>query len=160
MGRVRLAAPGHPHIQGLPRQGGRHVQVGRVGQRDLGPCLEHAEPDELLADHGREAGRLLVRARQEKDVPAQKVIRHVQGHRLALGLAFRCPADPAPRVISPDGGRVTLPERKRGSPLPFRGEPPDLGQLVVPEVLGDQAHDAARFHRPELGRVALQHEPR
>ena len=64
--------------------------------------------------------------------------------------------DPPPGVVRLKRGPLALAELEGRLGLPFLVEPPDFGQLPVPQVRRYQPHHAARVHRAELGCVPSQ----
>ena len=65
---------------------------------------------------------------------------------LVHGLLGRGAADPAVLVVVVQRGGVPAAQPQRGLAFPGGSEPDRLGQLHVPEPVGQQHHRAAAFH--------------
>ena len=129
---------------------------GAVGDAHGGSGPDDAEADQVIADAAGQFPAQRVVGGHQQRVGAVHGERDVGG-RGGIHHLFRfAAADPAVLVILGQHGGVAGAQPQAGGLLPAGAEPDRLGELHVAELVGEQRHAAAVFHRLQLGGVAGQ----
>ena len=140
---------------------GAHDQVpgagrGAVGDARGGAGLDDAEVNQVIADAAGQFPAQRVIGGHQQRVGAVHGERDVGG-RGGIHHTFRIAAlDPAVLVILGQDGGVAGAQPQAGGLFPAGAEPGRLGQLDVAELIGEQGHAAAVFHRLQLPGVPGQ----
>ena len=132
------------------------LAVGAVGDAHGGSGLDDAEADQVIADAAGQFPAQRVVGGHQQRVGAVHGERDVGGRGGIQHLFRFAAADPAVLVILGQHRGVAGAQPQAGGLLPAGAEPDRLGELHVPELIGEQGHAAAVFHRLQLGGVAGQ----
>ena len=127
------------------------------GYRHGPAAVDQAEMDQVAADPpGQFPAACPLRGCQDH-VMAGQVAGDVGLDGLVHGLIGRGAADPAVLVVVIERGLVPGAQPQRGVPFPLGGEPDRLGQLHIPEPVGEQHHRAAALDGRELLLIPGEH---